>query len=171
MNEDIFTGPAIVAYIIQQLKQRDLDKQVRKGTIQSISYLVSTETKIGYEYVYSGRDVTSQGLSLDIEFAIKCGIVTTSPYLWYMLEVDPNTRDLFDFVDDKIKYWIEKTADRYNDFNNKELRIASVIMYYVKELNVPIDKIPSVISISKSGFNMSQIDSVLSLILEILLFL
>lgn len=144
-SEIIFKGPALVYYLVEEIKRQYPENQIGKTVVQKIMYFLERELrKFGYDFDYTMyhygpySDRVSEYLNIADAISV-VDIKWVSEKGYFITPKKKGNLKLEELLTDEEKKFIEKIVSKYGRFNAIKLSIIATAMYAKEKFGIKDD--------------------------------
>jgi len=135
--KEMLKGPAIIYYLVKQLKEKYPDKQVGKTVIQKLMYLFESKSNGDFEFTMYHYGPYSSKVGEYVNIAEVLGLIKTEwkPEKGYSIKPS-DSADFSDEITSDEKKIIDELVNKYGAFSAVELSIIATAFYVKNNFEV-----------------------------------
>ncbi len=163
MKNEIFRKVAIISYLAKELHEAYPDKQIGKTVLQKMSYFLTREDIVEFDYSLYHYGPYSSEVESEISFAEDLGMLDVK---WemdkgYFIFVKNNEFESFIKTEERKK--IENVVSKYGKFNATELSIIATAFFVKDRFRIDDkEKLVEIVASIKPQYDKNWIEKILS---------
>lgn len=162
-TESIFKNPALIGYLVEQIKKKYPKKQVGKTIIQKKMYLLTRLKIVDFDYTMYYYGPFSSEVSGELDFAQGAGIIQIK---WvdregYFIEATPKLKEFYSLITNEEKKAVEGIVEKFGDFNAIDMSIIATAFYLKDNFGVSDAELVEIIHKIKQNLSSEHIKNIL----------